>query len=136
MKPSILKKLRSLAQAGANNAYSPYSKIKVGASLLTEDGNYFSGSNVENISFGATICAERVAITKAVSEGHRKFKILYLYTSHQWTPCGMCLQVMSEFLDASTIVVLGSLNQEDQFTTLGELLPQKVDLKTFKKLQK
>ena len=136
MKPSILKKLRTLAQTGANQAYSPYSKIKVGASLLTEDNKYYFGSNVENISFGATICAERVALTKAVSEGHRKFKALYLYTSHQWTPCGMCLQVMSEFLEPSTVVILGSLNQEDRFTTLSELLPQKVDLKTFKKLQK
>lgn len=53
-----------------------------------------------------------------------------------WTPCGMCLQVMSEFLEPSTLVILGSLNQEDKFTTLGDLLPQKVDLKTFKKLQK
>ena len=136
MNQRILKKLKKLAQIGASNAYCPYSKIHVGAAVITENNKFYYGSNIENISFGGTICAERVAITKAISEGHRKIKCLYLYTSEQWSPCGMCLQVMSEFLEPSTMVILGSSSKEDLVTTLESLLPRQVDLKTFKKLQK
>lgn len=130
-----LKKLKSAAQLGAKNSYSPYSKIKVGASVLTEDGEIISGGNVENISYGGTICAEQVTLCKAVTSGHKKFKALYLYTKEQWTPCGICLQFMAEFLDSTTPVFLGSDEKEDE-VKFSDLLPRKVDLKTFKKLQK
>ena len=135
MNKQTLQKLKKLAQKGAHNAYSPYSKIKVGAAVLTEDNKIYFGGNMENISFGATVCAERVAILKALSEGHRKFTALYLYTKDQWTPCGMCLQVMSEFLSPTTPVILGSLDKPDLVTTFEKLMPRQVDLKTFKKLQ-
>lgn len=136
MNTKILTKLKSEAKKASSRAYCPYSKIHVGAAVLTESGKIFTGCNVENLSFGGTICAERVAILKAVSEGHTKFKALYLYTAEQWSPCGMCLQVMSEFLDGSVPVILGSEKANDSILTMGELLPKKADLKTFKKLQK
>lgn len=130
-----IKKLKDIAKDAASKAYSPYSNINVGAAILTDTDEIVSGCNVENISFGGTICAERVAITKAVSEGHRKFKALYLYTKEQWAPCGICLQVMAEFLEPDATVILGSDNQEDIYF-LKDLLPRKTDLVTFKKLQK
>ncbi len=132
----VLKKLKAMAKSASENAHSPYSKIKVGATVLTESGKMYSGCNVENISFGGTICAERVAICKAVSEGERKFKALYLYTKEQWAPCGLCLQVMQEFLAGSSIIILGSENGVDEVITLSQLMPKKIDLITFKKLQK
>lgn len=129
-----LKALKKAAQQGASHAYSPYSTIQVGAAVITESGVIYSGANVENISFGGTICAERVAITKAVSEGERKFKGLYLYTKEQWSPCGLCLQVISEFLEANAPIILGS-DKEESILTLEDLFPRKIDLLTFKKLQ-
>lgn len=132
---AILKKLKIAAKKASENAHSPYSKIKVGAAILTAEGKIYSGCNVENISFGGTICAERTAILKAVSEGDRKFTALYLYTKEQWSPCGLCLQVMSEFLSSSSIVILGSDKNPDEMVTLNQLMPRKIDLVTFKKLQ-
>lgn len=135
MKKSVLASLKKAAQQGADNCYAPYSHIHVGAAVLTADDQIISGGNVENISYGATVCAERATLCKAVSEGHRKFKALYLYTKKQWAPCGICLQFMSEFLSPETPVVLGS-DDNEQIVTLKDLLPRQVDLKTFKKLQK
>lgn len=90
-------KLRQLL----NNAYAPYSKYRVAAVLVTEDDKEFTGVNVENASYGATICAERVAITKAVSEGYKNFKELYVMVDSEkiGTCCFICRQVISEFFD-------------------------------------
>lgn len=133
---ATLKKLKAAAKKASKNAHSPYSKIQVGAAVLTSDGEIYSGCNVENISFGGTICAERVAICKAVSEGEREFSALYLYTKEQWAPCGLCLQVMQEFLASNSIIILGSEKNADEILTLNQLMPKKIDLITFKKLQK
>ena len=104
-------------------AYAPYSHYQVGAALLTAAGRYFEGVNVENAAYPETICAERVAITKAVSEGERRFTALAVATSNGGTPCGACRQVMAEFgLDTLVIVVNGA-GEVVYETTVRDLLP-------------
>lgn len=93
--------LINYAKKAMNNAYAPYSNFCVGAALLTDDGTVYTGCNIENSSFGATICAERTAAVKAVSEGHRRFtKIAIVSKAGGYTyPCGICRQFLSEFSD-------------------------------------
>ena len=101
-------RLVSLAKEAMERAYAPYSNFKVGAALLTSDGFYFTGCNVENASYGATNCAERTAMFKAVSEGFTHFsKIAIVSSSGTFTPpCGICRQVMTEFFDRDGYVIL------------------------------
>ena len=101
--------LRKLAIEASKNAYSPYSKAMVGSALITSDGSIYSGCNVENASYGGTICAERVAILKAVSDKKMKLKKIYVYTKEGWPPCGMCRQVMSEFADKDLEIIKSSV---------------------------
>jgi cytidine deaminase len=115
-------KLRDLAIEASKFSYSPYSLAKVGASVVTEDGSIFQGCNVENSSFGGTVCAERVAIWKAVSEGHKKLKKIYVYTVDGWPPCGMCLQVMTEFSDLNLEITFGNKDGIEKTRKLGEML--------------
>lgn len=98
--------LVKMAEEAMENAYSPYSKFKVGAALVADDGSVYTGCNIENSSFGATICAERTAIVKAVSEGKRKFEKIAIVSSSGDTtyPCGICRQVMSEFMTDADVV--------------------------------
>ena len=114
--------LRALAKDASSRAHSPYSKAKVGSALETSDGKIYSGCNIENASFGGTVCAERVAIWKAVSEGHNKIKRIYVYTEPGWPPCGMCLQVMTEFSDGDLEVTIGDKNGKETKKKLKELL--------------
>jgi cytidine deaminase len=114
--------LRTFAKDASTRAYSPYSKAKVGSALETSDGKIYSGCNVENASFGGTVCAERVAIWKAVSEGHKKIKRIYVYTEPGWPPCGMCLQVMTEFADKNMEITIGDKNGKETTKRLQELL--------------
>lgn len=93
--------LMELAKESAKLAYAPYSDFHVGAALLTKDGTVYTGCNIENASYGATICAERTAIFKAVSEGKREFEKIAV-TAY---PCGMCLQVMQEFMPEGEVIV-------------------------------
>ncbi len=94
----MFKKLLKIAKKVLGNSYAPYSNFRVCAVLLTEEGEIFTGVNIENSSFGLTICAERVAIFKAVSEGYKNLKAILIYTDkNPCYPCGACLQVMSEF---------------------------------------
>ncbi|MBB6630508.1 cytidine deaminase [Clostridium algidicarnis] len=109
-----------------NFAYVPYSKFPVGAAVLTEDNKIYSGCNIENASFGATNCAERTAIFKAVSEGHKVIKAIAVigdlttYTN----PCGICRQVISEFAQSGDIPIILIKNKEDFIIkTLDEMLP-------------
>ena len=95
---------------------------KVGSAVVTEDGSIFQGCNVENSSFGGTVCAERVAIWKAVSEGHKKLKKIYVYTVDGWPPCGMCLQVMTEFSDLNLEITFGNKDGIEKTRKLGEML--------------
>lgn len=103
--------LMSCAREAMRQAYAPYSGFRVGAALLTGSGRVYQGCNVENASYGATICAERTAIVKAVSEGEREFDTIAIICSEerQAYPCGICLQVMSEFfLDGRVLLEDGA----------------------------
>lgn len=114
--------LRDKAIDASTRSYSPYSKAKVGSAVETEDGHVYQGCNIENASFGGTVCAERVAIWKAVSEGHKKIKRIYVYTVDGWPPCGMCLQVMTEFADGNLEIVIGDNKGKETTKKLKELL--------------
>ena len=116
--------LRDQALDVSKRAYSPYSKAHVGSAVETEDGKVFVGCNIENSSYGGTVCAERVAIWKAVSEGHKKMKRIYVYTKDGWPPCGMCLQVMAEFSDGNLEVTFGDASGKETTKKLKELLTQ------------
>ena len=106
-------------------AYVPYSKFQVGAALLTEDGNVFHGCNIENAGYSMTNCAERTAMFKAVSDGHRKFSAIAVTadTEGPVSPCGACRQVLAEFCSQDMPVYLTNLKGEVLKTTVGELLP-------------
>ncbi len=111
------------AEAAMENAYVKYSKFKVGAALLTKSGKIFSGCNIENSSYGATICAERVVYAKAISEGEREFAAIAIVNSSKdyAYPCGICRQFLSEFgLDVKVIVYNGVDRKEH---ILKDLLP-------------
>lgn len=121
MKPE---KLIALARQAKENAYAPYSHYRVGAALVTADGTTFTGANVENASYGATICAERVAMLKAVSEGHRRLVALAIAADEPWPyPCGICRQVMEEFNPEMTVYVAGEGEAYESYT-LAQLLPR------------
>ena len=106
-------------------ASSPYSKVRVGAALLCEDGEVFTGCNVENASFGMTLCAERVAISKAISMGERSFRAIVIASSldDPMMPCGACRQVMREFAEDLEVIVQGAVGPRVR-TRLSALLPQ------------
>ena len=105
-------------------AYVPYSHFPVGAALLCKDGTVFTGCNIENAAYGATICAERTAIFKAVSEGHRDFVRIVIAGRSEGlcVPCGTCRQVLREFAPNIEIICLNGAGEERTFT-LEELLP-------------
>ena len=117
------------AVKAAENSYSPYSEFRVGAALLTESGEIFTGCNIENTSYSLTNCAERTAIFKAVSEGKRKFKAIAIAGgkgedfSRSCNPCGACLQVMAEFCSSDDFKIILS----DRAYTLGEFLPRRFE---------
>lgn len=116
--------LIDLANEARRRAYVPYSKYPVGSALRTKSGRIFTGVNVENASYPQTMCAERVAIFKAVSEGETEFEVIAVVTNNGGSPCGGCRQVMAEFgLDA--IVLFGNGKGElVKQTTVNELLPE------------
>ena len=114
------------ARDAALKAYAPYSRFRVGAALLTEDGSVITGCNVENVSFGLTICAERSAVVRAVSMGYRAFRaaaIAGLDSQSPVAPCGACRQVLAEFMTPAAPVRFGSSGPDLVDTTIGDLLP-------------
>lgn len=121
-------KLIRLAMDSAKNAYAPYSNFKVGASLLTKDGKYFGGCNVENASYGLCNCAERTCLFSAYAAGNRKEDIVafcvYSPKEHLISPCGACRQVMSELLtmDCPIYIAYGKEPKVHK-TTIRELMP-------------
>lgn len=118
------RKLITAARAAQKNAHAPYSKFKVGAALLTKSGKVYTGVNVENASYGLTNCAERVAVGKAVSEGHRKFQaIAVVAPSNALSPCGACRQVMAEFGECVVICADSRNPRRVRIHLLSELLP-------------
>ncbi|MBU3157134.1 cytidine deaminase [Clostridium estertheticum] len=118
-------KLVSQALQARKNAYAPYSNFKVGAAVLTDDGKIFTGCNIENASYGATNCAERTAIFKAVSEGYTTIKAIAIVgVQNDYTyPCGICRQVIAEFATDDTKIILGKNDTEYLVKTLDEILP-------------
>lgn len=129
------KDLISKALEAKKMAYVPYSHFHVGAALLTDDGEVYTGCNIEISSYSPTICAERTAIFKAISEGHKKIKAIAVVGDANPTyPCGVCRQVIREFGKDATVIIA---NSEDDFIeyTLDELLPHSFgpeDLKSAK----
>lgn len=122
-----MKDLMELAKKARENAYIPYSKFAVGAALLASSGKVYTGANIENASYGLTLCAERTAIVKAVSEGEREFSCIAIVadTPEPVLPCGACLQVMAEFhIDK---LILGNLTTTRE-VKLSELLPHNFTL--------
>lgn len=121
--------LIELAVDAMGRAYAPYSGFKVGAALLCADGTVYQGCNIENASFSPTVCAERTAIFKAISEGHRDFTALAVCGSEDgvitgcFPPCGVCRQVMREFCRDNFTIYLAAANGAWQVKTLSELLP-------------
>ncbi len=105
-------------------SYSPYSKYRVGACILSDDGRMFQGANFENASFGATICAERCCVSNAIAHGARLFTHIAIATDDggAW-PCGICRQVLNEFKKGDMLVMIGSPNGKWTQKRLNELLP-------------
>ena len=116
--------LIDLANIARQRAYAPYSNYPVGSSLRTRTGRIYTGVNVENAAYPQTMCAERVAIFKAVSEGEKEFEVITVVTDNGGSPCGGCRQVMAEF-GSDTIVLMADGNGKViKETTVRELLPE------------
>lgn len=124
MNKPLLSRLLKAARAAARNSYSPFSGFAVGAAVLADDDRIHSGTNIENSSFGLTICAERVAIFGAISAGARTIRAVLVYadTESLTPPCGACLQVISEF-GTNPEVILANGREMRQYH-LRDLLPQ------------
>jgi cytidine deaminase len=116
-------KLISLAIEARERAYAPYSHFAVGAALLAESGRTYTGCNVENASYGLTICAERVAIFKAVSAGERAFSSIAIVTENGIAPCGACRQVLLEFGKDTQIIVADATGRARWISTVQEIMP-------------
>jgi cytidine deaminase len=114
--------LIDLAKKSRKKAYAPYSHYKVGAALLGKSGKVYTGCNVENASYGHTVCAERTAVLKAVSEGETEFTAIAVVTRNGGSPCGACRQVLSEFAPRLTIYIADK-DGEYRTTTMQKLLP-------------
>ncbi|MCA9073862.1 MAG: cytidine deaminase [Planctomycetaceae bacterium] len=121
--------LLAAALATQERAYAPYSQFQVGAAVETETGEIFTGCNVENASYGLTICAERVAVCLAVAAGHRHFVAIAVATAGGASPCGACRQFLAEFADRLPVLIVnaetGNIVAE---TDLADLLPGRFQL--------
>ena len=124
-------KLCELAKEAMQHAYVPYSGYKVGAALLCADGTVYQGCNIENAAFSPTVCAERTAIFKAVSEGVREFEKIAVVggkncnVTELFMPCGVCRQVMAEFCDDSFEIIVAKSCDDYKAFTLCEILPER-----------
>lgn len=126
-------KLIDAARAARENAHAPYSNFRVGAAVRTKSGKIYSGCNIENASYGLTLCAERVAIFKAMSEGEREFDVIAVVTDTEklTPPCGPCRQIIWEFC-GDVPVIMANLNDKVERETAATLLPRPFD-RTFLK---
>lgn len=121
---TVFQELIDKAKEARANAYAPYSKFLVGSALITENGKIFTGCNIENVSLGLSICAERVAIFKAVAEGIKDIRAIAVIgdTEEPCTPCGACRQVMIEFAPDMK-VVMANLHNKIKIKKARDLLP-------------
>lgn len=131
MDKKLAEEMIELAIGQLQYSYTPYSGFKVGAALLTKDGKFYTGCNIENAAFTPTNCAERTAFFKAVSEGEREFRAICIVggkdgvLTEYAAPCGVCRQVMMEFCDPETFQIIMATGKEQyEIFTLKELLPQ------------
>jgi len=118
------RKLLDLAREASKKSYCPYSEFPVGSAVLSKDGSIFSGCNVENASYGGTICAERTVLVKAISEGCREFAAMAVFCekAHYAWPCGACRQFISEF-GADIEIITEAADGALQILKISELLP-------------
>ena len=127
LKPEVLDKLIDEAKKVLENAYAPFSKFRVGSAILSEKGNIYTGCNVEDASFGGTICAERSAAVSCISaEGASRFKAIVVASEIEdpAPPCGICRQFLSQFADSDTPVFMVSTKSEIvKMVTFGNLMP-------------
>jgi cytidine deaminase len=124
------RRLIDAALESRSRAYAPYSKFAVGAALLTANSEIITGTNVENASYGLSICAERAAVLAAVSAGHRDFTALAVATSGAASPCGACRQVLAEFATDLPILLIDADNRQTiTEVTLASLLPGRFELR-------
>ena len=122
--------LLQIAKDFSKNSYSPYSKFKVGAAVLCENDKVFCGTNIENVSYGLSMCAERVAIFSAIANGAKKIKAIAIYTSKgNTTPCGACRQVIAEFSNNADIIY-NTKNNKIKIEKLFSLLPKSFSKKS------
>jgi len=119
----VIQEALQAAIAVTEYAYIPYSNYPVGAALRTVEGQLYSGCNIENASYPATICAERTALVKAVSEGHRQFDLLVVVTKNAGSPCGICRQMLYEFAPDMRVILADLDGNITSDTTLSGLLP-------------
>ena len=117
--------LIALAAQARERAYAPYSQFAVGAALLAKSGRVYTACNVENVSYGLSVCAERAAVFKAISEGEREFEAIAVVTKTGVTPCGACRQVLREFGEDIRVIVADASGRYRVFS-LRELLPEAV----------
>lgn len=111
------------AKKAQRSAYAPYSNYHVGSALLTSSGKVYLGANVENAAYPDSICAERVAVFKAVTEGERSFQAIAVVTRDGGTPCGSCRQVLAEFAPDAQVVIANEKGEVTREATVSELLP-------------
>ncbi|WP_019027579.1 cytidine deaminase [Colwellia piezophila] len=125
IKKELLDEVIAAAKAAYQVAYAPYSNFHVGAAALTANGNIVKGCNVENASYGLTVCAERNCISQAVINGEQQFKVIVVYTEQDklTPPCGACRQVIAEFFEQSAPVLSVNHKNEQKIWTVQELLP-------------
>ena len=116
-------KLLEMATSARERAYAPHSNDRVGAALLGQSGKIYTGCNVENAAYGATICAERTAVVKAVSEGELVFVAIAVVTANGGTPCGICRQVLAEFSPDMRVIVADAEGRIHMECALADLLP-------------
>lgn len=117
------RQLIDAAIAASQHAYMPYSNYRVGAALLTAKGDVFGGCNIESVSFTPTVCAERAALFKAVSEGQRQFAAIAVVTRDAGSPCGVCRQALYEFAPDLRVILADMEGETRLVATLRELLP-------------
>ena len=130
MSDPVLTNLIHEAVEARLQAHAKYSRFSVGSAILSEDGTIFRGCNVENASFGLTLCAERVALTSAITSGHRTFRAIAIVADRLAAPCGACRQVLAEFCDEDFPVHIATAADPTSVEThlLGNLLPERFQL--------
>lgn len=119
-----IKELIKLAIENKENSYSPYSKFRVSSLVLTKKGNIYKGVNIENAAYSVTLCAERSALSSAISEGDREIDTIVITGDSSYTfPCGVCRQFMAEFLDKDSKIIIANREDDYKTYTMEDILP-------------